>query len=131
MNTRAEERIRTILVNTPTETIAGFCVTNFIITLDEKRKADHSYWVDMLISLLDESNVNMKELFIDTFAEDSLRVCTNCGEFMVEGYYLDGDYACCDECAIELYNGDADAFFNDIENAEEEDCETYWTEWEI
>lgn len=75
--------------------------------------------------------------------ECGLRVCTNCGKFMIEGYILpDFDYACSDECAIQNYIRDchdADAedgkitreqaeemFQYDLEN-NDEDC--YYTDW--
>ena len=49
---------------------------------------------------------------------------------MKEGYYLGGEYACCDECALALYNGDKEQMEEDLSHAQEEDGECYWTEWE-
>lgn len=58
------------------------------------------------------------------------RICSHCGKVMLEGYYLAGEYACSDECAIALYNGDKQAFEADIANADDDDAEVYWTEWD-
>lgn len=62
------------------------------------------------------------------------RVCDTCGKWMSEGYYLAGEYACSSECAIVLYNGDANAFYADLElldnPATADDAEVYWTEWD-
>lgn len=60
--------------------------------------------------------------------DESGRICSHCGKHHYEGYFLDdaGQYACSEECAIALYDGDAEAFH--------EDCDfiggiVYWTEW--
>lgn len=59
------------------------------------------------------------------------RVCSNCGVKMMEGYMLEGEYACCDECAIALYNGDEEQFRSDIEEEWWSPGSTncLWTEW--
>lgn len=61
---------------------------------------------------------------------DKIRVCGHCHTPMKKGYYLDGEYACCEECAIELYNGDKAQFEEDTSHADEVWCETFYTEWE-
>lgn len=66
----------------------------------------------------------------DEYGEAGFRVCDNCGQIICEGYILGGnEYACSDECAIDLYDGDEDAFRTDLEDADTDDGETYWTEW--
>ena len=64
------------------------------------------------------------------FDSDNLRFCDHCGLPMTEGYYLAGEYACCDECALVLYNGNEAQMKEDLSHAEEEDGECYWTEWD-
>ena len=93
----------------------------------------------------------VKNEFLDDFCpswgDSGLRVCSNCGKFMTEGYLLDDEYACTDDCGIELYRKemyDADSENHEVkrEVAEEQmryDLERddelcagvyYWTEWE-
>lgn len=59
-----------------------------------------------------------------------LRVCSHCGRPMMRGYYLGGEYACSDECRLELYDGNQTLMEEDLSHVEEDDCETYYTEWE-
>lgn len=62
------------------------------------------------------------------------RYCDICCKWHTEGYYVYGDYACSEECAIALYNGDADVFKADLalldNPATADDAEVYWTEWD-
>lgn len=62
--------------------------------------------------------------------DENVRRCDHCGKPMKEGYYLGGEYACSDECALALYNGDKAQMDEDLSHAEENDGECYWTEWE-
>lgn len=62
--------------------------------------------------------------------DENIRRCDHCGKPMREGYYLGGEYACSDECALALYHGDKAQMEEDLSHAEEEDGECYWTEWE-
>nr|DAE30235.1 MAG TPA: protein of unknown function (DUF3330) [virus sp. ct5rm7] len=62
--------------------------------------------------------------------DENVRRCDHCGKPMKEGYYLGGEYACSDECALALYHGDQAQMEEDLSHAEEEDSECYWTEWE-
>lgn len=62
--------------------------------------------------------------------EREIRRCDNCGKPMKEGYYLGGEFACSDECCLALYNGDKAQMEEDLSHADEDWCETYWTEWE-
>ena len=44
-----------------------------------------------------------EEILINWLNCDSMRVCSNCGAIMEEGWYLDCQgYACSDECAMEI-----------------------------
>ena len=54
----------------------------------------------------------------------------SCGCPMKEGYYLAGEYACSDECALNLYHGDKATMEEDLSHADEDDGECYHTEWD-
>lgn len=73
-------------------------------------------------------------LMIATSVDRWGRVCDTCGKWHTEGYYLAGEYACSEECAIALYDGDADVFNADLalldNPATADDAEVYWTEWD-
>jgi hypothetical protein len=63
------------------------------------------------------------------------RYCDVCGKWHTEGYYVgEYEYACSEDCAIALYNGDANAFRADLALLDDpETCDnapTYWTEWD-
>jgi hypothetical protein len=63
------------------------------------------------------------------------RYCDVCGKWHTEGYYvLENDYACSEECAAVLYDGDWNALKADLALLDFPDtCDnapTYWTEWE-
>lgn len=62
--------------------------------------------------------------------DDHIRRCDHCKRPMKDGYYLGGEYACSDECALVLYDGDRARMEEDLAHADEEDGECYWTEWE-
>lgn len=64
------------------------------------------------------------------FGTENFRLCEHCGYPMKEGYYLGGEYACCEQCALALYDGDKDAMDADLSHADEIDGECYWTEWD-
>lgn len=67
---------------------------------------------------------------LDSDDDDHIRRCVQCGKPMKEGYYLGGEYACSDDCALELYNGDEQQMQHDLRHADEDDGECYWTAWE-
>lgn len=58
---------------------------------------------------LDSNNV--VNLFMDEVWDDPMRRCFHCGNLMTEGYLLDNQYACSDECRNALYDSE------DSENA--------------
>lgn len=70
---------------------------------------------------------------IRTIPDDwiGFRVCSNCEVRMEEGYQLGCEYACCDECAIALYDGDEKQLRADLEEEWRRpgstDC--MWTYW--
>lgn len=70
------------------------------------------------------------KLKTDDFSEDNIRTCDVCGLPMSEGYYLAGEYACDEECCLKVYDGDKTQMEEDLSHAEEDFCETYWTEWD-
>lgn len=59
------------------------------------------------------------------------RICSHCGKKIEEGYHLSGEYACSDECAIALYDGNEQQLKEDLEEEENESGSTdcYWTTW--
>lgn len=67
----------------------------------------------------------------ENYNVESYRVCDHCGALMHEGYFLNGEYACSDECAIELYNGNETQLRADLDEEAEDlgstDC--FYTEW--
>ena len=79
----------------------------------------------------------VEEMNPTTYDDMGIRVCDTCGKFMTEGYYLAGEYACSEECAVKNYMEDGldestakDMFQHDLDE-DEETCagEVYWTEW--
>jgi hypothetical protein len=48
---------------------------------------------------------------------------------MSKGYILGEQYACSDECALKLYDGDKAQMDEDLSHAEENDADFYYTEW--
>lgn len=62
--------------------------------------------------------------------DENVRRCDHCGKPMKEGYYLGGEFACSDECALALYHGDKAQMDEDLSHADEADGECYWTEWD-
>lgn len=62
--------------------------------------------------------------------DENVRRCDHCGKPMKEGYYLGGEFACSDECALALYHGDKAQMAEDLSHADEADGECYWTEWD-
>lgn len=54
-----------------------------------------------------------------------VRCCSCCGAPLKKGWYLNGEYACCDECAAELYDEkELEAHIND------DSGHFFLTEWE-
>lgn len=63
------------------------------------------------------------------------RCCSVCGKWHTEGYFVqEYYYACSENCAVDLYHGDWNAFRADLalldDPETEEEAPTYWTEWE-
>lgn len=62
--------------------------------------------------------------------KENIRCCEQCGFPMIEGFYLAGEFACCEECCLKAYDGDKKQMEEDLSHAEEIDGECYWTEWD-
>lgn len=80
----------------------------------------------------EKAPAEVKQEFLETFNEENnnLRICSNCGKFMCKGYYLETRYACSDECAIALYDGNERQLREDIKRSvDDEDGDCFWTEW--
>lgn len=83
-------------------------------------------------------NGKEKESFLselDTYDEYGLRVCSECGNFMIEGYVAGDDYYCSDECRLEGYkkltDGDEqEANLLILKDFTENEDECYYTEWD-
>lgn len=64
---------------------------------------------------------------------EDLRICNHCGFPIFEGYYLGGEYACCEQCAVELYQGDKEQFQQDLRDGDDPNNpmwdEVYWSQW--
>lgn len=112
----------------------GFYVSNF------NKVCDKSDLADRLAEELMQASKDVKTDFMDEFdvysIDGTVRVCDHCGKFMFEGYYLAGEYACSEECAVELYpdtmsREEREQQFKDDLQFDEDNCtgECYWTEW--
>ncbi len=63
------------------------------------------------------------------------RYCNVCDAWHIEGYFVgEHEYACSEECALKLYNGDEEAFKSDLAMLDDPDladeAPTYWTYWD-
>lgn len=76
---------------------------------------------------------DVKQTFLDEFNEknNDLRMCDNCGQFMAEGYLIDGHlHACSKECALKVSGESEEEFDEDVRKSVDEDNgDTFWTEW--
>lgn len=82
-----------------------------------------------------EKSLENRNMIIADYIDEWGRICDVCGKWMNEGYYVgECNYACSEDCAIYLYDGDANAFRADLallDNPDTADnAPTYWTEWE-
>lgn len=125
----------------------GFYVSKFNKVCDlmevNRKLADELYTASKEIK--EEFLELVEELSPICYDDLGLRVCSECGKFMIEGYYLAGEYACSDECAIKNYmHTSSRRSKNEMVNEEtakklfEEDLEydekycvgdVYYTEW--
>lgn len=88
---------------------------------------------------LTEINIDWLMLLLDIYENEcreqdmenkEIRRCDHCGKPMKKGYYLSGEYACSDECCLNLYHGNSKAMHDDLSKADTDDGECYHTEWE-
>lgn len=112
----------------------GFYVSNFNKVCDKSDLAGRLS-EELMQSSKDVKNDFMNEFDVYGFDGCSVRVCDHCGKFITEGYYLAGEYACSEECAIALYTNNTyeerkQQFESDLQ-FDEDNCtgECYWTEW--
>jgi len=87
--------------------LLGFIVSNDpeYATVIEPLRGKYDISKDFAEWLLNTHNMDIRQDFIDDFGIEDLRVCHNCGEFLAEGYYLEGEWACSYECAVQIYEG--------------------------
>lgn len=113
----------------------------FTLTADSKSYKVYARDIDCKWDLNDGEHYTVSGLMITdtlviaTNVDRWGRICDVCGKWHTEGYYVGEDeYACSDECAIKLYNGNEAAFREDLTLLDNEetadDAVTYWTEWE-
>ncbi len=72
----------------------------------------------------------IKALHDGVYPAHEIRTCDVCGLPMSEGYYLAGEYACDKDCCLEVYDDDKKQMEEDLSHAEENGCDTYYTEWD-
>lgn len=85
----------------------------------------------------DQYNQTVVETLYEYEKEDALRdlrICLHCGFPIFEGYYIAGDFFCCEQCAIDGgYNGYKKPFEQDIEEANDPNnhiwSDIYWSQW--
>lgn len=83
-------------------------------------------------------NQSVVETMYEYEKDDSigdLRLCQHCGFPILEGYYIFGDFFCCDQCAIDgSYHGDKKQFEQDLQEAEDQNnpiwSDVYWSQWD-
>lgn len=61
---------------------------------------------------------------------EAYRRCSHCGKPMKSGFYLDGEYACSEDCVKALYGGGDDAWDKYLADYDDGNGECYYTEWE-
>lgn len=91
---------------------------------------------DILSNIKRHRNETIADAFLSyVWDEYSIRQCSVCGELMQEGYYLDGNYACCDSCRIDYYmthrgcNTAEEAKKAYEKDYQEDDSNFYYTQW--
>lgn len=103
-----------------------------------------AYILPAVIKALEEGSGNVREEILSEWLNvDSMRVCTQCGAIMQEGWYLNTNgYACSDECAAKsegitmeqfekwrIYKDDIVSYLEDegkgrkIEDLSKEECD--------
>lgn len=104
-------------------------VRDFMVARGANREKDAIEDELQLAKWIEGAPINVKNEFLDEFNENdypSLRVCSNCGCFMDEGYMLDCQYACSDACGIALYKGNEKQMREDIGDGS---GDYFWTQW--
>lgn len=79
--------------------------------------------IDLLNTLLDTT----KEMIEEYAEEKDIRICTECGKLMSEGYCIENgiEYYCSDDC---LHKNITEKEY--LELYDDGNGDTYWTEWE-
>lgn len=81
------------------------------------------YEEDDIEDFILSTDVEEKDEFITDNDIESIRVCSNCGKLITEGYiYNDYETYCSDKCFIENHGKSV------FDNADED--ELFWTDWE-
>ena len=117
------------------------CCHSFTLTADDKSYKVYARDIDCEWDLNDGDHYTVSgivitdEMVVAISVDRWGRICDVCGKWHTEGYYVGEDeYACSEECAIKLYNGNEAAFREDLALLDDEetadDAVTYWTEWE-
>ena len=91
---------------------------------------------DILSNIKRHRNETIAEAFLSyVWNEYNIRQCSVCGELMQDGYHLDGDYACCDQCRNEYYiknrgcKTKEEAELSYLTDSDGDDSNFYYTKW--
>lgn len=117
--------------------LSRYQILGFVADINQSEISDALHAANIyewFVNWLCNQTAEVKGQFIDDLEFDNLRLCDNCGKFMVEGYYLSGNYACSRECAVGIYKRDGfteEDLDIDLEAEEQfNNGECYYTEWE-
>ncbi len=67
-----------------------------------------------------ETNIPFSKLY----QEEHIKICSCCGEYMANGYVVNEDYYCSDECFDSVYGAE------ERESIQPNDPDVYYTEWQ-
>lgn len=84
---------------------------------------------ELIASNIEGANKEIKNTFMGLFDDTPFRLCDHCGKFFEQGYILGTEYACSDECAIALYDGNEEQLRADLDEEGDEIYYSDWSEW--
>lgn len=84
---------------------------------------------EVIADNIEGAGMDTKRTFMGLFDDTPFRLCDHCGKFFEEGYILVTEYACSDECAVALYDGNEDALRADLAEEGDEIYYSDWSEW--
>lgn len=84
---------------------------------------------EVIASNIEGAGMDAKRTFMNLFEDTPFRLCDHCGKFFEKGYILVTEYACSDECAVALYDGNEEALRADLAEEGDEIYYSDWSEW--